>query len=147
MVQPTSSSVPQVSNDSSCPTANSTSLATNATASILPTSDCDKMGNIYVSTIGMHTEFNVFCESGLGGNLFLAVFVYFFEDCIEACASYNYYQTNNGTETSSSTCFGVTFALDYHRDAQTAGGNCFLKGTSGVTTHRAYTNAASLIRS
>ena len=145
VVQPTSSSVPQVSNDSSCPTANSTSLATNATASIVPTSDCDKIDKRYVSTIGIHTEFDVFCESDLDGNDWMGVFVYSFEDCIEACASFNYHQTNNGT---GNTCFGVAFAFDKHKDPQGLFGNCFLKDASGMTaTHRAYTSAASLIRS
>ena len=140
MTQPTSSPVP--------PATNCTFPATNTTVSTLPTSDCDRIGKTYVSTIGTHTEFNVFCESDLGGNDFLGVFVYFFEDCIETCASFNFHQTNNGTETASATCFGVAFALDFHKDPQDLGGNCFLKDTSGITaTHRNYTSAASLIRS
>lgn len=80
LAQAISSSVPQVSSNSSCPTTNSTSQATNATASTLPTSDCDKLGKTYVSTIGIHTEFNVYCDSDPGGAGFLGVFVYSFKD-------------------------------------------------------------------
>ena len=90
-VQPTSSSVPQVSNDSLCPATNSFSLANNATASTFLTSDCDKIEKPYASTIGIHTEFNVSCESDLTGSIVLEVVVYFFKNCMEACASFNYY--------------------------------------------------------
>lgn len=156
LAQPTSSSIPQVPNDSSCPTVNSTAnlttdsmpLATNATASIVPTSDCDKLDNKYVSTVGTHTEFNVYCESDLGGHDFLGVFVYFFEDCIETCATFNYHLTNNGTETADMTCYGVAFALDFPKNPRALEGNCFLKGDRGIpVTHRDHTSAASLAQS
>ena len=112
---------------------------------MLPTSDCDKIDKPYVSTIGIHTEFDVFCESDLGGTDWMGVYVYSFEDCIQACASFNFHQTNNGT---ANTCFGVAFAWDHYKSAPGFTGNCFLKDESGMTpTHKAHTSAASLIRS
>ncbi|CAF9905287.1 MAG: hypothetical protein ALECFALPRED_000207 [Alectoria fallacina] len=114
----------------------------------MPTNDCDKVGKIYVSTIGTHTEFDIYCDSDLGGSDFLGVFIYFFEDCIETYTSFNYYQTNNGTQTADAACYGVAFALDFHKNPQDLSGNCFLKDASGITaTHRDYTSAASLIQS
>lgn len=149
VAQPTSSFVPQVPNESLCPTVNSTTNSTtNATASIIPTSNCDKLANKYVSTVGTHTEFNVYCESDLLGHDFLGVFVYFFEDCIETCATFNLFQTNNGTETAEMTCYGVAFALDFPKNPRALGGNCFLKDVGGITvTHRDHTSAASLAQS
>lgn len=141
-------SYPQSSDNSSCPTTNSISTATNATESTLPTSDCDNLGKTYVSTIGTHTEINVYCNSDLDGADFLGFFVSFFEDCMKTCASFNYYQTSNETQTANAACYGMAFVLDYHKNPQDLGGNCFLKDASGITaTQRDHTSAASLIQS
>lgn len=35
----------------------------------------DKLGKTYVSMLGTHTEFDVYCEPDLGGADFLGVFV------------------------------------------------------------------------
>lgn len=36
-------------------------------------------------------EFKVYCDSDPGGAHFLRVLIYFFKDCVEACASFGYY--------------------------------------------------------
>lgn len=55
-------------------------------------------------------------------------------------ASFNYYhyQTSNEAEIARATCIRVAFALDFHRNLQDLGGNCFLQDISSITaTHRA----------
>lgn len=79
----------------------------------------------------------MYCNSDLRGVDFLGGLVYFLEDLDEACASFNVYQTNNGTQTANANCFGVAFAVDFHETPQDLGRKCFLKDASNITaTHR-----------
>ncbi len=60
----------------------------------------------------------------------LSVFVYQFEDCINACASYNAAEQSEHTHLNSS-CAGVSF--DYtqpYGNTDFWGGNCFLKAVA-----------------
>lgn len=51
----------------------------------------------------------------------MAVFVYYFEDCIEACSNYNFVGLNNNT------CSAAIYVLNYSKQEQQGLGNCFLK--------------------
>lgn len=67
---------------------------------------------------------------------------------MKTCASFNYYQTSNGTQTANAACYGMAFYLDYHENPQDLGRSCFLNDASGITaTQRDHTSAASLIQS
>ena len=67
---------------------------------------------------------------------------------METCATFNYYQTNNGTERAEMTCYGVAFALNLQKIPRALNGNCFLEDVGGITvTHIDHTSAASLAQS
>ena len=60
----------------------------------------------------------------------MGVYVYQFEDCIHACASYNSAQATESTH-NGSTCRGISY--DYtlsHNNLSFWDGNCFLKATA-----------------
>ena len=119
------SDLPQSSNFS-CPPTNCSSPASNNSI-LQPSSDCEKLGSRYVST---HTQaqFKPLCGINLFGSDMLGIYVYFFEDCLEACASFNFYWKG------SATCYGVTynFIVPSPRP-QGGGGNCYLKDTPNIT--------------
>ena len=105
------------------PDPNNSSPIGNTTASS-PTDDCTKLPSTYISSIDNQTSFHVSCNTSYRNHNILGVFVYSFEDCIEACASFNHFQSSN------TTCLGLTF--DLRRPRQGGKGNCYLKDFHGM---------------
>lgn len=101
-VPPAESATPS----SSCP---------NATSSMQPTSDCKSLRSPYTAQVS-HAQFDLSCETDYYDNDILAVYVYRFETCIEACADMN--QRHQDTP-----CAGVSY------DTAVLEGNCFLKAS------------------
>ena len=89
-----------------------------------PTDDCTKLPATYISSLSNKTSSHISCNTSYHDHNILGVFVYRFEDCIEACTSFNHFQSSN------TTCFGVTF--DLRRPQQGGKGNCFLKDFRGT---------------
>lgn len=117
IAHPSASPVPQTFN-SSCPVVNGTTAS--------PTDDCTQLSPTFVSSLSAKAEFNLSCNTAFHDYNILGVFVYRFEDCMEACASYNHFQSSN------TTCHGATF--DLRRPQQGGKGNCFLKDTRGINS-------------
>ena len=111
---PSSSSNPQNFNNA-CPVANLTTSS--------PTDDCTKLFPTYVSSLSKVGSTTLRNTAFHNYNI-LGVFAYRFEDCMEACASFNHFQSSN------TTCYGVTF--DMRRPQQGGKGNCFLKDMHGI---------------
>ena len=111
------SSIPQRSN-TSCPTTNATVPS--------PTNECANLSPTYKSALSNATLFNVSCNTSFHDYNILGLFAYRFEDCMEACASFNYFQNSN------TTCYGVTFNVN--RPQEGGKGNCFLKDKQGINS-------------
>jgi hypothetical protein len=63
----------------------------------------------------------------------MSVFIYTFEDCMNACVSYNSNGADERTHNGSS-CAGVSYSYTQTRDlgSKLLGGNCWLKNSSDV---------------
>ena len=112
---PSTSSMAQNYNNS-CPIGSTTTYS--------PTDACTKLPSTYISSLSNKTLFHVSCNTSYHDHNILGVFVYSLEDCIEACASFNHFQSSN------TTCLGLTF--DLRRPQQGGKGNCFLKDFRGM---------------
>ena len=104
---------------------NSTS-STNSTCTAA--TDCSTLSSTY--TAFSDTQFEIHCNTdytSTAKNL-LAVYVIQFEDCINACASYNM-----GSDHPNSSCLIVSYNLGIPRGTVLhQDGNCFLKGRAGI---------------
>ena len=110
-----------------------------------PSTDCSALSSPYTAIT--HAKFNVQCQTdyNLPHTLLFAVYVYQFEDCINACASYN-----KGINNANSTCYSATYSIGVSRADQVdhSGGNCYLRGAPGgkgfMSVHR---SSAVILRS
>lgn len=94
-----------------------------------PSSNCSALSSPY--TAFTHAQFDIQCGTDYysPSRLLLAVYVFQFVDCINACASYN-----KGINKANSTCYSVTYGIGISRATQFGtqhGGNCWLTGTVG----------------
>ena len=94
-----------------------------------PSTDCSALSSPF--TAFTNAQFNVQCKIDYTSpsNVLFAVYVFQFEDCINACASYN-----EGMNHANSTCYSATYSIGVSRAAQYGGqegGNCWLTGMAG----------------
>ena len=91
-----------------------------------PSTNCSALSSPY--TAFTDAQFNIQCKtdySSPSSNL-LAIYVFLFEDCINACASYN-----QGINHANSTCYSASYSIGVTRATQFGGedgGNCWLTG-------------------
>ncbi|CAF9933298.1 MAG: hypothetical protein ALECFALPRED_005552 [Alectoria fallacina] len=140
VVQSNSPSSPQASN-ASCPSSNDNSTLPTYLYHIndspfQPTSNCTSLGSTYTS-IFTSASFKLQCGFDLPGNDLYSVFVYYFTDCMEACAAVAKYPGLNRT------CYGVAFDTDYDVTPERQYGNCFLKDSPDITAKVANINLTS----
>ena len=111
-----------------------------------PSSDRSKLSNPFTVN---SSQFDLHCETNLAKNEFMSVWVYSFEDCLNACVSY----TLKAQTYSNTLCQGVAMFLDvrYGDSAPTYEGNCFLKAlavsqfNSSAKQSKSYINSAFLV--
>lgn len=111
---------------------NSPSVPSNSVAilntSCPPSTDCSALSSPYTAIT--KAKFNVQCQTDYHPphTLLFAVYVFQFEDCINACASYN-----KGINSGNSTCYSASYSIGVSRadQADNSGGNCYLGGAPG----------------
>ena len=117
------------------------SVSSNNVTSFHPTTSCTRLSSPYTaSPSGVNAQFNLDCKTDYPNSNLVGIFVYTFEDCIEACASYNLRQTLHPN----STCWAVGYRVDFLYREPGGGGICFLKGMKdlGAVENR---NASSAV--
>lgn len=125
----------------SCPSSNCTSSLPTYPFHIndspfQPTSNCTSLGSKYTSLF-TGASFKPQCGIDLPSNDLYSIFVYYFTDCIEACAAVAKYPGLNRT------CYGVAFDTNYALTPAGQYGNCFLKNASNITPRVANINFTS----
>ena len=103
--------------------------------SVQPSSDCSSFADTYrnpYENSGNLTSYDIACGTKLRGSRgqtldFMAIWVYTFRDCINACANYNQGVVRQSHHPNT-TCYGVNFLLKPERARYQ--GNCGLKGSS-----------------
>ena len=101
-----------------------------------PTSNCTSLDSTYTSLF-TNASFKLQCGLDLPGNNLYSVLVYYFTDCIEACAADARYPGLNQT------CYGVAFDTNYDVTPEGQYGNCFLKGSPDIIAKAANINFTS----
>lgn len=101
-----------------------------------PTSNCTSLGSTYTSLF-TKAGFKPQCGFDLPGNNLYSILVYYFTDCIEACAAVAKYPGLNLT------CYGVAFDTNYDVTPEGQYGNCFLKNSPDITANAANINFTS----
>ena len=94
-----------------------------------PSTDCAALSSPYTAFTGV--QFDIQCKTDYYSPsiLLLAVYVFLFKDCINACASYN-----RGINHGNSTCYSASYSIGVSRATQFGsqeGGNCWLMGADG----------------
>ncbi|KAL8918846.1 MAG: hypothetical protein Q9208_007103 [Pyrenodesmia sp. 3 TL-2023] len=98
--------------------------------SFQPIDECSRLGNIEYFPQGTDMrplKFRIQCKTDRSAHSPLRVHVYTFEDCVNACASYNYNEPLHQNHT----CAGVTYGIARTRKI---GGNCFFLNDLGGDT-------------
>ena len=109
-----------------------------------PSTDCSALSSPY--TAFTNAQFDIQCktEYPTPSKLLLAVYVFQFEDCINACASYN-----EGINHANSTCYCASYDATLLRaiqtDGQHSGGNCWLKGEAGAKGVRSVKKSSAVL--
>ena len=101
-----------------------------------PTSNCTSLSSNYNSRF-TSASFKLQCGLDLHGHDMYSVFVYYFTDCIEACAAVSKWPNLNQT------CYGVTFDIDFDLTSGGQYGNCFLKRSAALGLTEANINFTS----
>ena len=112
-----------------------------------PSTNCSALSSPY--TAFTNAQFSIQCkiDYDLPDTLLFAVYVLQFEDCINACASYN-----EGFNHANSTCYSASYTIGVSRAAAIGGlyrgGNCWLRGAAwGEGIGSANRSTAVLLRS
>ena len=84
-------------------------------------------------------QFEPKCGYDYFGNDLIAIIVYSLNDCMHACASWNWWKE------SSTPCVGVTFAAEMAPHILKDGGTCFLKKAIITNPSTGLTNVCSAI--
>lgn len=104
---------------------------------LVANSSCSKSKNTYTSAVNS-TTFSTHCHTWFQGYNLLGVYVYTFEACIDACASFNSYIYMHNT----SRCYSVTYDAAKEDSGR---GNCWLKAVPNiVATPKDATDSAVL---
>ena len=114
------------------------SLESNNSCSCTPISDCASMGSTWASELVNNVQFDIYCDTHYSGGDIASFYAYQFEDCINACATYNTYILAH----TSSNCSGVTYAAAEQQPA-----NCFLKDSTAEQTTEPGADSAVLLPS
>ena len=101
-----------------------------------PTSNCTTLSSNYTSRF-TSASFKLQCGLDLYGHDMYSVFVYYFTDCIEACAAVSRWPKLNQT------CYGVTFDINFDLTSGGQYGNCFLKRSAAFDLREANINFTS----
>ncbi|MCJ1279695.1 hypothetical protein MMC21_007519 [Puttea exsequens] len=107
---------------------------TSANITATPSSNCSNISNPYTT---LNSSFNLYCGSDFAFNDLMSIFVYTFEDCMNACVSYNLNNVYEKTHLHSE-CGGVSFSPVQTRDPEVnfLNGNCWLKNSTQLqSTH------------
>ena len=93
-----------------------------------PSTDCSALSSPYTAIT--NALFNVQCQTdyNLPHSGLLSVYVYQFEDCINACATYN-----RGINKANSSCYSASYEIGISRanESDKSGVNCWLRGVAG----------------
>ncbi|KAL9586587.1 MAG: hypothetical protein Q9203_003805 [Teloschistes exilis] len=108
-----------------------------SSSQLVATSSCSQSKPTYTSDVNS-TTFSTHCHTWFQGHNLLGVYVYTFEACMDACASFNSY----GYMHNASRCHSVT----YDAAKEDAGrGNCWLKALPNIAaTSKDATDSAAL---
>ncbi len=151
LTQPANSSSAEAVSNATCSSLNTSSLYSPSAvpnpyrindSPFVPSSNCTALGDVYTSFITQR-QFKPLCTTNLVNSDLFSVFVYYFTDCIEACAAWNKFPALN------TTCYGVAFDYDYSQSPLGQYGNCWLKSSSDVVAQAVTSNrvfSASLIQ-
>ncbi len=77
-----------------------------STATATPSSNCTALTSPYTT---LNSSFELYCGDNFAYNDLMSVIIYIFEDCMNACVSYNSNGADEGTHNGSS-CAGVSYS-------------------------------------
>ena len=107
-----------------------------------PSTDCSTLSSPYTAIT--KALFNVQCQTdyNLPHTGLLSVYVYRFEDCINACATYN-----TGINKANSTCYSASYTIGVSRadESDNGGGNCHLRGVAGGEAMRSVNRSSAVM--
>ena len=107
-----------------------------------PSTDCSSLSSPYTAI--NNALFNIQCQTDyiLPHTGLLSIYVYQFEDCINACATYN-----NGINKANSTCYSASYHIGVSRADQSdkGGGNCWLRGVAGGEAMRSVNRSSAVM--
>ena len=110
----------------------------NNSCACTPASDCASLGSTWASELVSNIQFNISCNTHYSGGDIAGFMAYQFEDCMNACATYNTYITAH----SSSNCTAVTYGATIEPPA-----NCFLKDSTATESSEEGADSAVLLQS
>ncbi len=147
VTQSTVSPSPQAVSNDSCSSSNTSSLYSSSAvvspfrkndSPFVPSSNCSALGNVY-SSFMTQKQFTPLCGTNLANDGMYSVYVYYFTDCIEACAAWNMFPNLNMT------CYGVSYGFSYSHSPYGQYGNCWLKDSPNFYVMKSdTTDSASL---
>ena len=123
---PTSTTSPETST-SSGPAADYSALAYTKISNV--DLDCPALDSKNYSSSWESQLFNLNCDFLYNGGDIASVFVYSWQECVEACASVNHYTQKEGA---GSTCTHALFQAEVTDSVITYHRNCWLKGDGAV---------------
>lgn len=103
-VDPSTTNIPVPADQNSTTCASLPSSTSTATAT--PSSNCTVLTVPYTT---LNSSFELYCGDNFAYNDLMSVFIYTFEDCMNACVSYNRNGADEGTHNGSS-CAGVSYS-------------------------------------
>lgn len=107
-----------------------------------PSTDCSALSSPYTAIT--NALFNIQCQTNydMPRTGLLTIYVYQFEDCINACATYN-----NGINKANSTCYSVSYSIGLSRADQSSkdAGNCYLRGVAGGQGERSVNRSSAVL--
>ena len=132
-----------------CATGTITTSSPQATGSIIPesnnnscactpVSDCASLDPTWTSVLVNSVQFNISCDTHYAGGDIASFMAYQFEDCINACALYNTYNTAHPA----SSCSKVSYVA-----GEAAPDNCALKDATAQESSESGVDSAVLLQS
>ena len=91
--------------------------------------DCPALNSQNYSSGWESQKFNLHCDFLYNGGDIASVFVYSWQECVEACASVNHYTAKNGA---GSQCTHALFQAGLNDAVTTWHRNCWMKGDGAV---------------
>ena len=110
----------------------------NDSCACTPASDCASMGSTWTSELVNFIQFDIYCDTHYSGGDIAGFTAYQFEDCINACATYNTLLTQHPD----SNCTAVTYGA-----GATLPNTCYLKDSTAQQSTELGVDSAVLIQS